>query len=83
MTRLADRVAIAPGTIMTLMNERIFETAENAQELIDTWNSMHALGRLGQAEEVAELVVFLASDESSFITGEIVRVDGGMTIKGG
>jgi NAD(P)-dependent dehydrogenase (short-subunit alcohol dehydrogenase family) len=74
--------AIAPGTIMTPLNERIFATIDNPQELIDTWNRSHALGRFGQPEEVAELVVFLASDESSFITGEIVRVDGGMVIKG-
>ena len=74
--------AIAPGTIMTPLNERIFATIDNPQELIDTWNRIHALGRFGQPEEVAELVVFLASDESSFITGEIVRVDGGMVIKG-
>ena len=74
--------AIAPGTIMTPLNERIFDTMDNPQELIDNWNRMHALGRFGQPEEVAELVVFLASDESSFITGEIVRVDGGMVVKG-
>jgi NAD(P)-dependent dehydrogenase (short-subunit alcohol dehydrogenase family) len=74
--------AVAPGTIMTPMNERIFEETEDAETLIATWNSMHALGRFGQPEEVAQLIVFLASDEASFITGEVVRVDGGMTIKG-
>ena len=74
--------AIAPGTIMTPMNESILKTAENPQGLIDTWKSMHALERVGKPEEVAEAVVFLASDESSFITGEVLRVDGGMVIKG-
>lgn len=75
--------ALAPGTIMTPMNERIFDEVDDPQQLIDTWNSMHALGRFGQPEEVAEVIVFLASDESSFITGEVIRVDGGMVIKGG
>jgi len=74
--------AIAPGTIMTPMNERIFREATNPQELIERWNRMHALGRFGQPEEVAALVVFLASDEASVITGEVIRVDGGMVVKG-
>lgn len=75
--------AIAPGTIMTPMNKRIFDTHPEPQKLIDTWNAMHPVGRFGEAVEVAAAVVFLASDESSFITGEIIRVDGGMCIKGG
>ncbi len=74
--------AIAPGTIMTPMNEKIFAEAEDPDELIGTWNSWHALGRFGQPEEVADLVVFLASDESSFMTGDIIKIDGGMSIKG-
>lgn len=39
---------------------------------------MTPLGRLGKPEEVAKLVVFLASDDSSFITGETIRIDGGV-----
>lgn len=74
--------AIAPGTIMTPMNEKVFEETEDAQALMDNWNSIHALGRFGQPDEVAQVALFLASDESSFITGEIIRVDGGMMIKG-
>lgn len=75
--------AVAPGTIMTPMNERIFETTEDKEGLIRTWNSLHPLGRFGEAHEVANVIVFLASDEASFVTGTIVRVDGGLVIKGG
>lgn len=74
--------AVAPGTIMTPMNEKIFEEAEDAAALIDSWNRAHPIGRFGQPSEVAELVAFLASDRASFITGEIVRCDGGLAIRG-
>jgi NAD(P)-dependent dehydrogenase (short-subunit alcohol dehydrogenase family) len=74
--------AVAPGTIMTPLNEKVFATVADPQALIETWNRAHPLGRFGQPEEVAELVLFLASDRASFITGEIVRVDGGLVVRG-
>jgi NAD(P)-dependent dehydrogenase (short-subunit alcohol dehydrogenase family) len=74
--------AIAPGTIMTPLNEKVFREHPNPQALIETWNRAHPIGRFGQPEEVAELVLFLASDRSSFITGEIIRVDGGLIVRG-
>ncbi len=75
--------AVAPGTIMTPMNERIFATVDDPQALIEQWNALHALGRFGQPQEVADAIAFLASDAASFITGETVRVEGGMGILGG
>jgi len=74
--------AIAPGTIMTPLNEKVFREAADPKELIQRWNAAHPLGRFGQAEEVAEAVLFLASERASFITGEILRVEGGLAIKG-
>lgn len=74
--------AVAPGTIMTPLNEKVFATVADPQALIEAWNRAHPLGRFGQPEEVAELVLFLASDRASFITGEIVRVDGGLVVRG-
>lgn len=74
--------AVAPGTIMTPLNEKVFEEHPNPDELIATWNRAHPIGRFGQPEEVAEAVTFLASDRASFITGEIIRVDGGLIVRG-
>jgi NAD(P)-dependent dehydrogenase (short-subunit alcohol dehydrogenase family) len=71
--------AVAPGTIMTPMNEKVFREHPNPDELIASWNRAHPIGRFGQP---AELIAFLASDRASFITGEIVRVDGGLIARG-
>ena len=47
------------------------------------WTRMHPIGRIGQPEEVATAVLYLASDESSFVTGMLLRVDGGMVVRAG
>jgi NAD(P)-dependent dehydrogenase (short-subunit alcohol dehydrogenase family) len=74
--------AVAPGTIMTPLNEKVFREAADPKGLIDRWNAAHPIGRFGEAHEVADAVLFLASDRASFITGEILRVDGGLVVKG-
>ncbi|MEO0114555.1 MAG: 3-oxoacyl-[acyl-carrier-protein] reductase [candidate division WOR-3 bacterium] len=64
--------AIAPGFIKTPMTENLPENIkENYRKLIP-------LGREGLPEDVANLCLFLASDEASYITGQVIRVDGGM-----
>lgn len=63
--------AIAPGVIETEMSK---EVIRRAQDLV--LNHI-PLKRLGTADEVASLVVFLATDDAAYITGEIIRVDGG------
>ena len=75
--------AIVPGTIMTEMNERILAEHPDPNDLMTSWTSMHPLGRVGRPEEVATAIVYLASDESSFVTGTLLRVDGGMVVRAG
>lgn len=67
--------AVGPGVIRTPLTERYFQTEENA-ELI---RSVHALNRWGQPPEVAKAILFLASDDASFVTGTTLMVDGGWT----
>jgi dihydroanticapsin dehydrogenase len=75
--------AVCPGTIWTPQVERMAAEAgldREAAEADPEWGGKHLLGRMGQSREVANAILFLASDESSFITGECLVVDGGYTI---
>ena len=69
--------AVAPGYIETAMTAPLREQEEGQRFLV----SLHPLGRLGQAEEVASAVAFLASDDASFIAGIVLPVDGGYTAR--
>jgi NAD(P)-dependent dehydrogenase (short-subunit alcohol dehydrogenase family) len=69
---------VSPGAIDTPMNQK---RAENeGPELYEMYQRMHALGRMGRADEVNGACVFLASDESSFVTGIDLAVDGGLLV---
>ncbi len=64
--------AVAPGFIDTEMTQKL------PDEYKDKLKEMIPLGLFGTVEDVANLVVFLASDESAYITGEVIKVDGGL-----
>ncbi len=66
--------AIAPGYTMT----DILKTVP--QDLLDKFATMTMLGRLAQPIEIANAALFLASDESSYVTGQTLQVDGGMRL---
>jgi NAD(P)-dependent dehydrogenase (short-subunit alcohol dehydrogenase family) len=68
--------AVCPGVISTPMVDRFSGgTAEGREQL----TAVEPVGRMGTPEEVAALALFLAGDESSFCTGGVYTVDGGMT----
>ncbi len=72
--------AICPGTVQTpSLNDRINAFADPVQARKD-FVARQPMGRLGTAEEIAQLNVYLASDESVFVTGQAMFIDGGMTI---
>jgi len=72
--------AIAPGTVDTpSLGDRINSYADPVQARKD-FVARQPMGRIAQAEEIAPVVIYLASDESVFATGQIFAVDGGMTI---
>lgn len=65
---------VAPGYILTEMTEKLDE------KVLESIKQETPLGRAGNPDEVSDVVAFLASDLSSYITGEVIRVDGGMAM---
>jgi NAD(P)-dependent dehydrogenase (short-subunit alcohol dehydrogenase family) len=75
--RVGVRVnAICPGVIRTPMFERALERQVATEDAI---RAMHPVGRIGEVDEVANAVLYLCSDESPFVTGHALTIDGGMT----
>lgn len=70
--------SIHPGYITTAMSDYASESLKLSKEEL---NKTYPLGRMGKPEEVANLVLFLASDEAAFITGTEIPIDGGFTSK--
>jgi NAD(P)-dependent dehydrogenase (short-subunit alcohol dehydrogenase family) len=79
-TRLGVRVnVICPGWIDTPFNDPAIEASGGAAALEPFIDAMIPLGRQGRPDEVADIVVFLASDQSRLMTGSVVVADGGLT----
>jgi NAD(P)-dependent dehydrogenase (short-subunit alcohol dehydrogenase family) len=77
-------VAVCPGSVDTPMLRATAGSVSprDPDGALREWGAKHPLGRIGRPEEIAEVVLFLASDRASFITGEYVCVDGGLMAKG-
>ena len=71
--------AICPGYINAGLAEGYFESQPDPAKAREEAGGLHALGRIGQPEEVARAAVFLASDDASFMTGSALIVDGGFS----
>jgi 3-oxoacyl-[acyl-carrier protein] reductase len=66
--------AIAPGLVKTPMTQRLWEDPQIAQASVQ----MHALGRLGEPGDIARAIAFLVDPANSWITGQVLGVDGGL-----
>lgn len=74
--------AVSPGTIDSPMLHDFLAGQSRPDLLRQEFDAMHPIGRVGTIDEVASVFVFLASDESSFVTGANYTVDGGLSVKG-
>jgi len=73
--------AICPGTVETpSLNERMVAQGGDLEQVRSAFVARQPMGRIGTPEEIANLAVYLASDESSYTTGAVFAIDGGMTI---
>lgn len=70
--------AVSPGTIDTPFHQA---TKDNNMELFNSWKNGILMKRFGEADEVASVIEFLASDKASFLTGEVVQINGGQDFR--
>jgi NAD(P)-dependent dehydrogenase (short-subunit alcohol dehydrogenase family) len=70
--------AVCPGSVDTPMLRWAASLDRNPESVLEACNQMHPLGRIAQAREVAEVIAFLAHESSSFVTGAVWTVDGGL-----
>jgi NAD(P)-dependent dehydrogenase (short-subunit alcohol dehydrogenase family) len=71
--------ALMPGVIDTPMPAKSLKRYADPDKMRAYWKERHPMGRIGKPEEVAKAALFLASDDSSFVTGHLMFVDGGWT----
>jgi NAD(P)-dependent dehydrogenase (short-subunit alcohol dehydrogenase family) len=74
-------VAVCPGTVNTPMLDSALERLEDPDSLIRDLDRMHLANRIADPSEVADLILYLASDRAGFITGQAYRIDGGLGVE--
>ena len=72
--------AILPGTVETPSWEGRVQMADDPEQARKDFISRQAMGRLAQPNEIASMAIYLASDESDFVTGTLNLIDGGWTL---
>ncbi len=73
-------IAVCPGTVDTPMARNAWATADDPEAVHRESIWMHPLQRIARPQEVGELIVFLCGDKAAFITGQAIRIDGGLGI---
>lgn len=74
-------LAICPGAVFTPMLEKDLEGFEDKEAILEETRNIHLLQRIAAPDEIANFIIFLASDKASFATGHTYRVDGGIGLK--
>lgn len=72
--------AVNPGVVVTEIHKRGGMTEENYEKFLEHSKTTHPIGRVGNADEIAELVFYLASEKASWITGATYQIDGGRAL---
>jgi len=75
---------VLPGSVDTPLlraGASTFAVDGDVQAVIDSWGEFHPIGRVGQPDEIAQMITFLLSDAASFVTGATITADGGLTTK--
>ena len=73
---------VCPGPTQTDLLQGVLDEAGNPEKLAEAFRRAIPMGRLGQPEDLAGAVAFFASDESAFVTGQVLSVSGGLTMNG-
>ena len=73
---------VCPGPTETALLSSVAEGARDPAKLLEAFRSAIPLGRLGQPDDLAGMIAFFASDDASFVTGQVISVSGGLTMHG-